>query len=174
MSDSEESEQPLLSHGWSNQGDYKSTEQREDSVPKDQEHVPVTTTQPVSSGSLLTDLNMAFTSFNQRICQKVHGCCSTCYDCLFIKPCEWCTNCYTSCCNGITDCFKNCYKGIQDTIHKNRFWINCLWFLFCPCLALFLALSQWKDNSEACKIWYCGCCYDEDNTDQDETQDNQL
>lgn len=137
---------------------------------RDHRRVPVISTQPVSSGSLLTDLN---TSCYQRICRNVQDCCNMCYKCLFVIPCECCFNC----CYEITNCFKNFCIGIKDAIvqslNDNRFFISFLCFLICPCIALFLAFYCWTQNSKACKAWYCGCCYSEDD-DQNETPNQQL
>lgn len=141
---------------------------------RDQRHVPVTLSQPISSGSLLTDLNVAFSSSNQRISQRVNNSCNMCYEFLFAKLCECCNDC----CRGITNCFTNCYEGIHNAIsqslNNNQFLINLFCFLFCPCIALLFAFFCWKTDSEACKAWYCNRCYKEGDNNQEETPYDQL
>ena len=149
----------------------------------DRRHVPVTLSQPVSSGSLLTDLNITFTSSNQRISQTAQGCSTECYDCLVINAHDSCSNCCTEIADCITKYYTCCYTAIKGVfndisqfIGKHPCLINCFCFLCCPCIALCIAYHYHKVDSEACKKWYCSCCYKDDiqNSDQNETQFDQL
>ena len=139
---------------------------------RDQRHTPVITSQPVSSGSLMTDLHVAFTSSNQRTSQSIQGCCNECYD---YNPCDCLNNCCDDCCLRITNCYTGCCEGIQKVygalnvlVYKYRFWINCFGFSCCPCVAVpILGCCCLVKDNECLERWFCGCKSDNQADDLD-------